>query len=159
MNTVGALVKKHVFHCENIAYRKMPLPEWTVSPSLCMCLRYCLQLLDKTRAPAYHTEDSKSSARKNEPFWQILSITSYQVEYSFTGNEMNEHDQQFEWFSFLDYYHLTPPRNDLSRAGADWSAPIPRKCSGCEEFEKNGQDIPQEAFMHFVSLNSNFKPL
>ena len=27
MKTVGALVKKHVFHYENIAYKKMPLPE------------------------------------------------------------------------------------------------------------------------------------
>lgn len=31
---------------------------------------------------------------------------------------------------------------------------ITRKCNGCEEFEKNGQDIPQEAFMHFVYLGT-----
>ena len=151
METVGALVKKHVFHHENIACKTNALTRLNIESSLCVSgVAHCtcrtfetkyadrprfgfrptvhvqyffvknqVQLLDKTRAPAYHTEDSKSSARKNEPFWQILSITSYQVEYSFTGNEMNEHDQQFEWFSFLDYYHLTPPRNDLSRAGAD----------------------------------------
>ena len=27
MKTVGALVKKHVFHYENIAHKKIPLPE------------------------------------------------------------------------------------------------------------------------------------
>ena len=27
MKSVGALVKKHVFHYENIAYKKMPFPE------------------------------------------------------------------------------------------------------------------------------------
>ena len=27
MKTVGAPVKKHVFHYENIAYKKMPFPE------------------------------------------------------------------------------------------------------------------------------------
>ena len=34
---------------------------------------------------------------------------------------------------------------------------VTRTCNGCPEFEIDGKDIPDEAFMHFVYLGRFYK--
>ena len=62
---------------------------------------------------------------------------------------MNDYDEQFEWFSFLDYYRLTPPRNDLSRENA----------VDVKNVRKVDKIYPKRLSCTLFSLNSNFKTL